>query len=155
MSRKEKQRLISHYIDYLEIEKVEKYRIKKLELLSSFLNEQLQNHDNYNTPYVFSLLQDEHGNDFLLNKEVRTSTKAFNYYEKLKDFISHYNDCKLGYKEMIFSPQNGGQIKSLTTEIIIKAILIDDKKLLKEDKLRFGLITLDLDNVKEFTTKNI
>lgn len=43
--------------------------------------QQLQNHDNYKTPYVFSLLQDEHGNDILHNKEVRTSTQAFNYYE--------------------------------------------------------------------------
>ena len=151
LSRKEKQKFLSHYIDYVELEKTgDKYKIIKLELLSSFLNEQVKNHDDYNTPYRLSLFQDEKGNQIILNQETRSSTQAFNYYEKLKAFMSLYNDCELSYREMIFSPQNGGQLKIKNTETVIRAILIDDKKLLKEDKLRFGIITLDIEKVKDF-----
>ena len=151
LSRKEKQKFLSHYIDDVELEKTgDKYKIIKLELLSSFLNEQVKNHDDYNTPYRLSLFQDEKGNQIILNQETRSSTQAFNYYEKLKAFMSLYNDCELSYREMIFSPQNGGQLKIKNTETVIRAILIDDKKLLKEDKLRFGIITLDIEKVKDF-----
>ena len=151
LSRKEKQKLLSHYIDYVELEKDgNKYKIRKLELLSSFLNEQIKNHDDYKTPYKLSLFQDEKGTPIMLNQESRTSTQALNYYEKLRDFVRHYNDCEINYREMIFSPKDGGQIKIKNTETIIRAILIDDKKLIKEDKLRFGIITLDIEKVKEF-----
>ena len=151
LSRKEKQKLLSHYIDYVELEKVgNKYKIIKLELLSSFLNEQIKNHDDYKTPYRLSLFQDEKGNQVMLNQESRTSAQALNYYEKLREFMSHYNDCEIYYREILFSPKDGGQIKIKNTETIIRAILIDDKKLIKEDKLRFGIITLDIEKVKEF-----
>ena len=151
LSRKEKQKLLSHYIDYVELEKDgNKYKIRKLELLSSFLNEQIKNHDDYKTPYKLSLFQDEKGTPIMLNQESRTSTQALNYYEKLREFMSHYNDCEIYYREILFSPKDGGQIKIKNTETIIRAILIDDKKLIKEDKLRFGIITLDIEKVKEF-----
>ena len=86
----------------------------------------------------------------MLNQESRTSAQALNYYEKLREFMSHYNDCEIYYREILFSPKDGGQIKIKNTETIIRAILIDDKKLIKEDKLRFGIITLDIEKVKEF-----
>lgn len=149
--RKEKQKILSHYIDYVELEKVgEKYQVKRIELLSSFLKEQYDNHINYQTPYTLSLLQDEEGNHIYINRESRTSTQAYNYYEKLKDYISHYNECELKYYEMIFDPINGGGIRMNDTETIIRAILLEDKKLLSENKLKFALITLDVENIKDY-----
>lgn len=63
LDKKSKQRIISHYIDSLEVERIgEDIIINKTNLLMSYLNDQFENHKEYKTPFNFDLLEDDDGN---------------------------------------------------------------------------------------------
>ena len=56
-------------------------------------------------------------------------------------------NCKLKYYEIM-----NGIYPSTNNEAVIRAILIEDKKLIRENKLRIGIITLDVSEIKKVYT---
>lgn len=154
LSKNEKQKIISHYIDTITIERNgDDYTIKNITVLSSFLNNLSTNHKEFNTPLQFNLFEDEYGKPISLNREYRTSEKAKSYYLKLKEFMQKYTDCDINYQEIYFDLNNDSATYEVNDlEQVIRMILIDDRKVEKENKLKLGVITLDLENVKEIYT---
>ena len=56
LPRKEKQRIISHYIDSIDIERnIEDFKIININFLSSFIMEQQKNHSEYDTPLSLNI----------------------------------------------------------------------------------------------------
>lgn len=86
--------------------------------------------------------------------EERTSDKAKKYFEKLKNYMSDYTDCDLNYYETYYDGEkNDGWFNAEETEEIIRLILLKDTKALKQNKLKLGVITINLDKVKEYYTE--
>ena len=57
--------------------------------------------------------------------------------------------CKLNYYDTIFDCNiMDGTYPATNNEAVIRAILIEDKKLIRENKLRIGIITLDVSEIK-------
>ncbi len=89
-----------------------------------------------------------------MNREERTSDKAKRYFEKLKKYMSDYTDCELKYYETYYDGEkNDACFRAEETEEIIRLILLKDTKTLKENKLKLGVITINLDKVKEYYTE--
>ncbi len=59
LSRKDKQKIISHYIDTVTVERInDEIKIKHVDILSSYLSRNVDNHNKYNTPLQFNLLNE-------------------------------------------------------------------------------------------------
>lgn len=77
-------------------------------------------------------------------------TRSVYDVEKL---MKKVNDCDINYQEIYFDLNNDSATYEVNDlEQVIRMILIDDRKAEKKNKLKLGLITLDLENVKEIYT---
>ena len=153
LSKKEKQKLISHYIDNIEIErKNDDFVIKNINFLSSYTKEQVKNHLEYNTPLNFYLFRC--GNlDIKISSESKTSEQAKKYFDKLDKYVNTISTSKLNYKEMIYDFNSDNNI--VNKDPVIRAIYIKDRKIEKQNKMKIGLITLDIENVKKIYTPKV
>ena len=84
LSRKEKQKIISRY-DNIELERNEDN--KNIDILNSYLSDEVQYHKECNTPLSLSLFIVDKGNHIVMNSEERTSDKAKKYFEKIQKLI--------------------------------------------------------------------
>ena len=154
--KKEKQRIISTYIDNLVVEKKDdKTIIKETNFKSSFIIDLINYNEKYKLPLNFILFQDEYGLPIPMNKEIKTSIEFKKYFDKLVKLLG--NDYKLNYyliepnddfRNIIFE-------SSIDIEKIVRIILINDNKKYKNNKLKIGIITLDLSNIKSVDGKQI
>ncbi len=151
LSKEEKQKLIAKYIDYMEIEKVgELYKLKYVEVHESLLMEKLKNHKEYNAPFEIIPFEDSDGNKPSFNLEERAKDKAEKYYKHLKDYVSNYTYLPINYHEAVYDFDiNDASFDANGYERILRIILIKDTKLSNKNKLRFGIITIDLEDIKE------
>ncbi len=155
LSRKEKQKIISRYIDNIELERNgDNYIFKNIDILNSYLSDEVKYHKECKTPLSLALFTDDKGNYIVMNSEERTSDKAKKYFEKLKTYMSDYTNCELNYYETYYNGEkNDGCFNAEETEEIIRLILLKDTKALKENKLKLGVITINLAKVKEYYTE--
>ncbi len=154
--KKEKQRIISTYIDNLVVEnKDDKTIIKETNFRSSFIIDLINYNEKYKLPLNFILFQDEYGLPIPMNKEIKTSIESKKYFDKLVKVLG--NDYKLNYyliepnddfRNIIFK-------SSIDIEKIVRIILINDNKKYKNNKLKIGIILLDLSNIKSVDGKQI
>lgn len=153
LDKKSKQRIITHYIDYIEVDRIgDKIEINKTHILRSYIYDQIKNHQDYQTPFNFDLLTDDKGNILALNSELRTSNTAKLYFEKLKSYMKNYTDCDFKYYETFMDiEKNDGFIDVTNYEKILRVIALkNDNK--KEERLKLGIITIDLESVKDYHT---
>ena len=152
LSRKEKQKIIFRYIDNIELERNgDNYIFKNIDLSISYLSDEVKYHKEYKTPLSLALFTDDKGNRIVMNSEERTSDKAKKYFEKLKTYMNDYTNCELNYYETYYNGEkNDGYFNAEETEEIIRLILLKDTKALKQNKLKLGVITINLDKVKEY-----
>ncbi len=154
--KEEKQRIIATYIDNLVVEKKDdKTIIKETNFRSSFIIDLINYNEKYKSPLNFILFQDEYGLPIPMNKEIKTSIESKKYFDKLVKVLG--NDYKLNYyliepnddfRNIIFK-------SSIDIEKIVRIILINDNKKYKNNKLKIGIITLDLSNIKSVDGKQI
>ena len=65
-------------------------------------------------------------------------------------------NCKLNYYDVIFdSDIMDGTYPATNNEAVIRAILIEDKKLRMNNKLKIGIITLDVSEMKKICTPKV
>ena len=103
LSRKEKQKIISRYIDNIELERNDdNYIFKNIDVLNSYLSDEVKYHKECKTPLSLALFTDDKENHIVMNSEERTSDKAKKYFEKLKNYMSDYTDCDLNYYETYY-----------------------------------------------------
>lgn len=141
--KEEKQKIISTYIDNLVVEKKnDKTIIKETNFRSSFIIDLI----NYNKEY---------GLPISTNKEIKTSIDVQKYFNKLVEVLG--NDYKLNYyltepdqdfKNIVFK-------SNIDIEKIVRIILINDNKKYKNNKLKIGIITLDLSDIKAENGKQL
>ena len=154
--KEEKQRIIATYIDNLVVEKKDdKTIIKETNFRSSFIIDLINYNEKYKSPLNFILFQDEYGLPIPMNKEIKTSIESKKYFDKLVKVLG--NDYKLNYyliepnddfRNIIFK-------SSIDIEKKVRIILINDNKKYKNNKLKIGIITLDLSNIKSVDGKQI
>ena len=154
LPRKEKKRIISHYIDSIDIERHgDDFQIININFLSSFITEQQENHNKYDTPLSLNIFQSSDGYPIRVNPEFRTNEQARKYFDKLDKYMNSKMNCKLNYYDVIFDCDiMDGTYPATNNEAVIRAILIEDKKLIRENKLRIGIITLDVSEIKKVCT---
>lgn len=149
LPREKKQKIISTYIDNLIVErKSDKTIIKETHFRTSFIVDMIMYHEEYGLPLNFPLLQDEYRYPLPMNKELKTTEQAHNYFNKLVETLG--SDYKLNYYEI--EPNDDFTNLSFTAkneiEKIVRLIAINDSKKFKDDKLKFGIITIDLTDIK-------
>lgn len=155
ITKEDKQRIISHYVDYIELSKDnDNYKLEHMEVLKSYIRELFKNHDEYGTPHSVALFR-SNDNYIFTNLEYKTPTQSKNYYDKLKKYINIYYDVKLNYYEITYDgDKNDGNLLLAENEVIIRGIMIKDLMLRKKNKIKIGIITLDLiDSIKKYKGK--
>ena len=145
-SREYKQKLISKYIDYIELEKQNKeIIIKDTYFRESFIFDMINNHKKYNTPLDIRIFEDEYGIKIPINTEIKTKEESREYYKKLKQVLG--SDYKLNYYEIETKTLEDITFESKKEiEKIIRIIAIKQDKI-KKDTITFGIITMDLSNI--------
>ena len=156
LPKEEKQRIIATYIDNLVVErKNDKTIIKETNFRSSFIIDLINYNKEYGLPLNINLFQDEYGLPISTNKEIKTSIDAQKYFNKLVEVLG--NDYKLNYyltepdqdfRNIVFK-------SSIGIEKIVRIILINDNKKYKNNKLKIGIITLDLSDIKAENGKQL
>lgn len=154
--KEEKQRIIATYIDNLVVEKKDdKTIIKETNFRSSFIIDLINYNKEYGLPLNINLFQDEYGLPLATNREIKTSIDAQKYFNKLVEVLG--NDYKLNYyltepdqdfRNIVFK-------SNIDIEKIIRIILINDNKKYKNNKLKIGIITLDLSDIKSENGKQL
>lgn len=154
--KEEKQRIIAAYIDNLVVEKKnDKTIIKETNFRSSFIIDLINYNKEYGLPLNINLFQDEYGLPISTNKEIKTSIDAKKYFNKLVEVLG--NDYKLNYyltepdqdfRNIVFK-------SNIDIEKIVRIILINDNKKYKNNKLKIGIITLDLSDIKAENGKQL
>lgn len=147
--RKDKQRIISSYIDFIEIDSCDKkVNINKINFRHSYLESLVNNNKLYKTPLNFNLFIDNYDYDINTNMEFKTEENAHKYYEKLSNTLG--SDYRLNYylldtdddfKELSFDSK-------YEIEKIIRIIIIRDEKF-RNKNLKLGIITIDLSDVRD------
>ena len=157
LPRKEKQRIISHYIDSIDIERHgDDFKIININFLSSFITEQQENHNKYDTSLSLNIFQSSDGYPIRVNPEFRTNEQARKYFDKLDKYMNSKINCKLNYYDVIFDCNiMDGTYPATDNESVIRAILIEDKKLKLDNKLKIGIITLDVSEMKKVCTPKV
>ena len=156
MPKKDKQKIIATYIDNLVVERRnDKTIIKETNFRTSFLLDMISYNKDYGLPLNYLIFEDDYGCPLPMNKEIRTSEQAQNYYDKLVKTLG--NDYKLNYylteinddsRDMSFTPNN-------EIEKIVRIIAINDKEKYINNKLKFGVITIDLTDIKSPNGKQL
>lgn len=145
LSREEKQKIISTYIDDVEIEKIgEKIEIKNINLRETLFEDMRNYHIKYNTPLDLYIFEDESGSPIpIAHGELRTREQAKEYANKLKKFydVNYYevipND---DLTDMSFQPKN-------QLEKVIRFIPLKNEKTYHQKRLELGILTINLSNV--------
>ncbi len=141
----EKQKIISTYIDDVEIEKIgEKIEIKNINLRESLFEDIKNHHIKYNTPLDLYIFEDESGSPIpMAHGQLKTREQAKEYANKLKKFydINYYgvipND---DLTNMSFQPKN-------KLEKIIRFIPLKSEKTYHQKRFELGILTINLSNV--------
>ena len=82
--------------------------------------------------------------------------QARKYFDKLDKYMNSKISCKLNYYDAIFDFNiMDGTYPATNNEAVIRAILIEDKKLKRENKLKIGIITLDVSEIKKVCTPKV
>lgn len=154
--REEKQRIISTYIDNLVVERKEdKTIVKETHFRTSFLLDMINYNQDYGLPLNWFLFEDNYGYSLPMNKELKTTEQAQNYFNKLVETLG--SDYKLNY--YFVYPNDDLSDISFTSNVdiekIIRIIAINDKKKYKDDKLKFGIITIDLSDIKNINGEQL
>jgi site-specific DNA recombinase len=155
-SREEKQRIISTYIDNLVVERKEdKTIVKETYFRTSFLLDLINYNQDYGLPLNWFLFEDDYGYSLPMNKELKTIEQAQNYFNKLVETLG--NDYKLNY--YFVEPDDDLSDISFSSnadiEKIVKIIAINDKKKYKDNKLKLGIITVDLSDIKNINGEQL
>jgi len=148
MPREKKQKIISTYIDnFVVVRKNDKTIIKETNFRSSFIADMIMYHEEYGLPLNFPLLKDNYGYSLPMNKEIKTSEQANNYFNKLVETLG--SEYKLNYYEIETNDDltDLGFDAKNEIEKIIRVIAINDSKKFKDDNLKFGIITVDLTDI--------
>ena len=154
--KKEKQRIIATYIDNLVVEKKDdKTIIKETNFRSSFIIDLINCNKEYELPLNINLFQDEYRLPLATNRKIKTSIDAQKYFNKLVEVLG--NDYKLNYyltepdqdfRNIVFK-------SNIDIEKNVRIILINDNKKYKNNKLKIGIITLDLSDIKAENGKQL
>ena len=155
-SREEKQRIISTYIDNLVVERKEdKTIIKETHFRTSFLLDLINYNQDYGLPLNWFLFEDDYGYSLPMNKELKTIEQAQNYFNKLVETLG--SDYKLNY--YFVEPDDDLSDISFSSnadiEKIVRIIAINDKKKYKDNKLKLGIITVDLSDIKNINGEQL
>ena len=155
-SREEKQRIISTYIDNLVVERKEdKTIIKETHFRTSFLLDLINYNQDYGLPLNWFLFEDDYGYSLPMNKELKTIEQAQNYFNKLVRTLG--SDYKLNY--YFVEPDDDLSDISFSSnadiEKIVRIIAINDKKKYKDNKLKLGIITVDLSDIKNINGEQL
>lgn len=155
-SREEKQRIISTYIDNLVVERKEdKTIIKETHFRTSFLLDLINYNQDYGLPLNWFLFEDDYGYSLPMNKELKTIEQAQNYFNKLVRTLG--SDYKLNYY-FVESDDDLSDISfssNVDIEKIVRIIAINDKKKYKDSKLKLGIITVDLSDIKNINGEQL
>ena len=155
-SREEKQRIISTYIDNLVVERKEdKTIIKETHFRTSFLLDLINYNQDYGLPLNWFLFEDDYGYSLPMNKELKTIEQAQNYFNKLVRTLG--SDYKLNYYfvEPDDDLSNISFSSNVDIEKIVRIIAINDKKKYKDNKLKLGIITVDLSDIKNINGEQL
>ena len=155
-SREEKQRIISTYIDNLVVERKEdKTIIKETHFRTSFLLDMINYNQDYGLPLNWFLFEDDYGYSLPMNKELKTIEQAQNYFNKLVRTLG--SDYKLNY--YFVEPDDDLSDISFSSNVdiekIVRIIAINDKKKYKDNKLKLGIITVDLSDIKNINGEQL
>ena len=155
-SREEKQRIISTYIDNLVVEKKEdKTIVKETYFRTSFLLDLINYNQDYGLPLNWFLFEDDYGYSLPMNKELKTIEQAQNYFNKLVETLG--SDYKLNY--YFVEPDDDLSDISFSSNVdiekIVRIIAINDKKKYKDNKLKLGIITVDLSDIKNINGEQL
>ena len=155
-SREEKQRIISTYIDNLVVErKSNKTIIKETHFRTSFLLDLINYNQKYGLTLNWFLFEDNYGYPLPMNKEIKTTEQAQNYFNKLVETLG--SDYKLNY--YFVEPDDDlsdiGFSSNADIEKIVRIIAINDKKKYKDNKLKLGIITVDLSDIKNINGEQL
>ncbi|MDD6418807.1 MAG: hypothetical protein PUF66_01455 [Clostridium sp.] len=152
-AREERQKMISTYLDNLEISKNDnKLKIEHYHFRKSFLSDLLTFNEEYKLPLNYSLFEDEYGLPIPQNYEVKTRNEARIYFNKLQNTLG--KEYKLNYYE-IDTDDNLTNLKissEIKLEKIIRVITLKDEKF-ENGNLKLGVITVDLDYIKNTKIK--
>lgn len=137
LDKTDKQKLISKYIDDIEIE--------KLNLRNSFYYDLIDYHNNYDTPLDLFMFIDEDKLPIpVAYNGFRTRIEIENYVNNLKEMYDvNYYEVKPNkdFINLSFTPKND-------IEKIIRIIPIKDDDKFKSNKLELGVITINLSKIK-------
>lgn len=154
-SREERQKMIATYIDNLEISKNDnKLKIEHYNFRKSFLTDLLTFNNEYKLPLNYSLFEGEYGLPIPQNNEVKIRDESREYFNKLNSLLG--TEYKLNYYE-IDTDDNLTNLKissEVKIEKIIRLITLKDEKF-DNGNLKLGVITLDLDNIKNNKIKEL
>lgn len=149
LDKKERQRILSRYLDYVEIEKKgNKIEIVNVQYRRNIVEEFINN-KKFGAPLDLPIFTDEYGRILKMNMEVKTKEDAKKYFERLKEIIGE--EYKLNYYEM----ETDEKLEDLhfyadsENEIIIRIIVLDDDKYKRRNNLRLGIITIDLKDTED------
>lgn len=155
LSKEKEKDIISHYVDYIEIDKIDdKYQIVGFNVLKSYVFDLIDNYVKYSAPAAFKLFIQ--GKDKIpVDLNIKTDDEAKEYFNKLQRITKTTTDCDLKYREIYFDVSSGKkEIKMKKNERLVRIILLKGKP---EDKYsnntKLGVITIDLDKVKDLYSK--
>ena len=109
----------------------------------------------YGLPLNWFLFEDNYGYSLPMNKELKTTEQAQNYFNKLAETLG--SDYKLNY--YFVEPNDDLSDISFTSNVdiekIVRIIAINDKKKYKDGKLKLGIITIDLSDIKNINGEQL
>ncbi|MCI8347432.1 MAG: hypothetical protein HFJ12_05770, partial [Bacilli bacterium] len=146
--REEMKRIITTYIDNIEVSKVgEQTELKYIEYRKSFLADLVNFHNEYGVPCNWSIFEDSSGSKVAMNHEGKTTKEAQEYFDKLQDTIKN-DKLKLNYYEIEADEQleDVGFIPNGDYEKVLRLIVLSDSKRYNDKTLRLGVITLDMES---------
>ena len=144
LDKTNKQKLISKYIDDIEIEKLgTKIKIKKLNLRNAFYYDLIDYHNNYDAPLDLFMFIDEDKLPIAHNG-FRTRIEIEKYVNKLKEMYD------VNYYEVLPNENFTNLSFKLNNDIekIIRIMPIKNNDRFKSDQLELGIITINLSNIK-------
>ena len=145
LNKQEKQKLISKYIDYIEIEKQDnELKLVNIIFRKSHLKEIYNYHDNYDVPLSWRLFEDDYGFKINMNRERKTRVQAKEYFKKLSKTYKEYN---LNYYETELPDDLDEDViihSKHELEKIIRIIMLEKDDKFKKEKVKVGVITIDL-----------
>ena len=145
LNKQKKQKLISKYIDYIEIEKQDnELKLVNITFRKSHIKEIYNYHDNYNVPLSWRLFEDDYGFKINMNRERKTRVQAKEYFKKLSKTFKEYD---LNYYETNLPDDLNEDITihpKSELEKIIRIIMLEKDDKFKKEKVKVGVITIDL-----------